>query len=154
MTEARRKKILYVVLVAAVIFGIYNFSQPRKRYVPGDMTQAEQSPAPTVAPAAPSRPPVNIDGLRKASWGRDPFRRVSHPQPEHRNTPVVSQPESAPGWKLSAIVFSSSMPLAIVNGKAVKVGDIVDRAKVVAIDQKKVTLLYNGANIEIRVGKG
>ncbi len=62
--------------------------------------------------------------------------------------------ESAPGWKLSAIVFSHSLPMAIVNGKTVRVGDIVDRAKVVSIDQKKVTLLYNGANIEIKVGKG
>lgn len=153
MTDPTRKKILYVVLVGAVIFGVYSFSRPRKQYVPGTMAQTVQESEMT-APAAAVQPPVNIAAIEKASWGRDPFRWDTRPQPRPKNVQSVSQPEYAPGWRLSAIVFSNSLPLAIVNGKTVKVGDVVDRAQVVRIDRKKVTLLYNGSSIEIQMSKG
>lgn len=153
MTEAARKRTLYVVLAGAVIFGVYNFSQPSKRYVPGPTTPSELEPAVT-APAAPTQPPINIAAIQKAGWGRDPFKWDSRPQPQHRVAPAASQPQQVPGWRLSAIVFSNSLPLAIINAKTVKVGDVVDGAKVVRIDQKKVTLLYNGSNIEIKMNKG
>ncbi len=157
MTEGSRKKILYVVLVGAVIFGVYNFSRPRKHYVPGTMTQAEQTPA-VSAPVPPTQPPLNIAAIEKAGWGRDPFKwstqQQSRPQPRRRTAEISRESETVPGWKLTAIVFSTSLPLAIVNGKTVKVGDVVDRAKVLSIDQKKVMLLYNGGNIEVRMSKG
>jgi len=153
MTEATRRKILYVVLVGAVIFGVYSFSRPRKQYVPGTMAQTELEPAVT-APAAPAQPPVNIAAIEKANWGRDPFKWDSRPQPQRKTVQVVSEAQQTPGWRLSAIVFSNSLPLAIVNGQTVKVGDVIDRAKVVRIDQKKVTLLYNGSSFEIHMSKG
>jgi hypothetical protein len=153
MSETRRKKVLYVLLIGAIAFGVYNFSQPRKHYVPGSMPQPEQEAAVT-APVVSAQPPVNIEAIKKASWGRDPFRWSSRPEPRQVVSQNRSVRPSTSGWNLSAILFSTSMPLAVVNGKTVRVGDIVDQAKVVKIERKKVTLQYNGATIEIQVRKG
>lgn len=153
MSEIKRRKALYILLVAAIAFGVWNFSQPRKRYVPGSMTQPEQETV-VSAPVAPTQPPVNVDAIKKASWGRDPFRWDSRTPSRPRVDQTRSERVSTSGWNLSAILFSTSMPLAVVNGKTVRVGDIVDQARVVKIEQKKVTLQYNGANIEIQVRKG
>lgn len=153
MSEVKRRKALYILLVAAIAFGVWNFSQPRKHYVPGAMVQPEQE-AVVSPPVAATQPPVNVDAIKKASWGRDPFRWDSRTPSRPRVNHTMPERLSTPGWSLSAILFSTSMPLAVVNGKTVRVGDIVDQARVVKIEQKKVTLQYNGANIEIQVRKG
>lgn len=152
MSEPKRRKVLYILLIGAIAFGVYNFSQPRKRYAPGSAAQTEQETV-AAAPAAPAQPPVNVDALKKAHWGRDPFRWDSR-QPRPTATRARSTEATLSGWRLSAILFSTSLPLAVINGKTVRVGDIVDQARVVKIEQKKVTLQYNGANIEIQVRKG
>jgi hypothetical protein len=153
MSESVRKRVLYVLLVGAIAFGVYNFSQPRKQYVPSAAAQPEQETV-TGVPAALAQPPVNIAAIRKASWGRDPFRWDSRPQLRPVMNQNKSEPAYIPGWRLSAILYSNSLPMAVVNGKTVRVGDIVDQAKVVKIDRKRVTLMYNGANFEMQVSKG
>ena len=154
MTETSRKKVLYVLLVASVVFGIYNFSQPRKRYMPESSPQEPVAKAAVVS-AGITRPQIDIAAMRAEPWGGDPFRTSSE-RPQrvvrvlHNSTPDVYTPH----WDLSGIVFNSRMPMAIINGQMVRVGDIVDEAKVIGIDPSKVTLLYSGSRFEIKVNKG
>jgi hypothetical protein len=58
------------------------------------------------------------------------------------------------GWSLTGIIDNGSTPLAFINGKMVKVGDLVDQARVVKIEKHKVTLSHNGTEIFLRVNKG
>lgn len=158
MNESTRKKLMYGTLVAAILFGAYNFMQPRK-HAPGQTSDAAVQTADVVAGAGTLQAKT-IDVAQKQAepWGRDPFRAGSSPS----NIPSASAaPRKAvvpavpiPIWRLSGIIFNSKQPLALINGKMVGVGDQVDQARVSKIDQTKVTIIYNGTQIDLHVTKG
>lgn len=52
-------------------------------------------------------------------------------------------------FKLAGIFYSSQNPKAIVNNTMVGVGDAVDGAKVIKISETRVTLFYQGKEIEL-----
>ena len=57
-------------------------------------------------------------------------------------TGEAAKPVSA--LKLQGIFFGHSRPSAIINGKTVYVGDILDKARIVAIQPKSVTVEMGG----------
>jgi hypothetical protein len=158
MNESTRKKLMYGILVAAVLFGAYNFMQPRK-HAPGQTGDAAVQTADVIAGTGPLQAKtIDIAQKQAEPWGRDPFRAGS----TSSNTPSVSAaPRKAvapavpiPIWRLSGIIFNAKQPLALINGKMVGVGDQVDQARVSKIDQTKVTIIYNGTQIDLHVTKG
>lgn len=158
MTEARRKKVMYGILVVAVIWGGWNFSRPRTVSLP----VADQSIVAAVTAESTSvRPiPTDLDLKRADAWGRDPFRSSSYRAkavPVASSSSVVAaEPSNAPrnGWSLTGVIDNGTTPLAFINGKMVKVGDLVDQAKVVKIEKHKVTLSHNGNQFSLQVNKG
>jgi hypothetical protein len=158
MTEARRKKLMYGILVVAVIWGGWNFSRPRTVSLP----IADQSIVAAVMAESTSvrQVPVDLDEKRTEPWGRDPFRsstyRAKVVAVSSSSTVVVANQNNAPrkGWSLTGVIDNGTTPLAFINGKMVKVGDLVDQAKVVKIEKHKVTLSHNGSQFSLQVNKG
>lgn len=142
MNEQLRKKIVYAALVVAVIWGAYNFSGR-------SATVSEAAPSETIQPAnriagsAPTLSQAEVDRVKAADWGRDPFGAVK----AGRRAP-------GPSWTLRGIIYSDTSPMAYVNGKRVRIGDTVDRATVTAISRTAVTLRYQGKDFDIHVQKG
>jgi hypothetical protein len=68
----------------------------------------------------------------------EPRPRMVYVPPKHtfRLKPIED------GIKLEAIIALEGTPAAIVNGLAVKVGDMVGKAKVVLITSERVTFAY------------
>lgn len=155
MTEAKRKQIMYGILVVALIWGGWNFTHPRKKAVPPqDEIAAVTETAPS-APVVPSQ--ADIAAKKSEPWGRDPFRSSLARSTASYMSTVSSARETKPhsvGWSLTGIIDNGSTPFAFINGKMVKVGDLVDQARVVKIDKQKVTLSHNGTEISLRVNKG
>jgi hypothetical protein len=54
------------------------------------------------------------------------------------NTPVF------PNLKVQGIFWRPSRPSVVINGKSLFVGEKIEKAKVVAIDQETVTVVWNG----------
>ncbi len=155
MTERGRKKLMYGVLIAAVLFGIYNFAQPRKQTnlsAPSGSTQSA-----VAAPIPAPEKSINLAEKQAESWGRDPFRSGSTPDPAaprvHTNA-TASAPAPTPVWRLTGIMFNKRQPMAFINGRMVGVGDEIDQARVSKIEQSKVTIIYNGNPIDLLITKG
>jgi type II secretory pathway component PulC len=144
VNEKRRKKIVYLILVVAVIWGVYNF--PAKRGEKADIeTPATVQPLSSTLPAQSVGKMINIEQKSLAAWGADPFRAKKSFRPPPRKPPV---------WRLSGIVYNSQTPLAIINNRPVQAGDMVNNARVLSIKAKTVTLEHNGALLTLTVTKG
>jgi hypothetical protein len=146
MSEGLRKKLVYATLPLAIIWAVYNYpTTPKKAPVSPPLSQAIQ-PQPEPA-GAPDTRFIDIEQETGKSWGKDPFRSYrSRKQPER----TVKEHH----WVLRGIVYSDEDPLAFINRESVRVGDLVDKARVVAIDRKSVTLDHNGQQIKLDVNKG
>lgn len=155
MNDRTRKIIVLSSLPVALIWGYYNL------IVKSDTTTGpsqDNQAAATVASALPSPLPAPatdsaiIQRIRNRSWGTDPFRgrTVSHREPTIA-PPTVTK--SGLSWVLNGIIFSETSPVAYVNGRLVKVGEIVNTAKVVSIDRRTVTLEVDGRRMTISLSK-
>ncbi len=134
------------------------------------------TPAPTAAtqPAdqdivQSSEPPVGRE--RKAAYAahdlRDPFESLlpAAPRPE----PVITQDASAalieregrewatamsssppPLLNVTGMLWGGTRPKAIINGEVYQVDDVVEGSKVVAIDDRGVTIEHNGTLVRLK----
>jgi biotin carboxyl carrier protein len=92
---------------------------------PAEAVPEAAAPVPAPEPEVPTAPPATAT-------------KVPAPAPS-----VAPLGEAPPDFRLNGIIYSS-VPSAIVNGRMVKVGDQVNGATVVAIEQTNVTLQVNG----------
>jgi hypothetical protein len=149
MNEKTRKGIIFIVFAATCVWGYLNlFHKPQiaERAQPDLTTAVPVSPTGVIA--GPDS--TTLAELRNSRWGDDPFKKGDSPVLLSRS---VQRPAS-PKWNLSGIVFSPTDPLAIINGKMVRVGDTVDDATVSKIEKKQVTLDYSGSSVTLTVDKG
>ncbi|MBU8932383.1 MAG: general secretion pathway protein GspB [candidate division Zixibacteria bacterium] len=146
MTDATRKKIVYGVSVVAVLWAVTNIPDKDSKSVQTDIQPSLEQPITGSAVTHVPEKLVDIKRYENLEWGSDPFR-----------TPVkteAKQVEQVRNWVLSGIVFNPDQPMAIINNTTVGIGDMVDQAKVIAIERKRVTLNYRGSQITLMVAKG
>lgn len=148
MTESTRKRIVYVSSTVAVLWAGWTwFGEERP-----PVTHAPL-PAEKVAVATPEcleKAFIDVNGYAGKAWGSDPFR--TWPQAPQRGP--VSKAAQEISWIVTGILHSPDNPMAFVNGRSARIGDTVDGAKIVAIDRKKVTLLFKGRRLQVAVKKG
>jgi hypothetical protein len=158
MNEQTRKKVMYGILIAAIIFGVWNFTHPTK----SRHTRSNEVVAAVAAPATTdsmSTGAIDVSSREAMPWGRDPFTNsnasVSAPRPATSRPKQTAPPAVIiPGFRLSGIVYNAKQSVAVINGQMVGEGDEVDNARVQRIDQNKVTIIYNGIAIDLHVSKG
>jgi len=141
MNEATRKKILYVVLALAVVWGVTNIDRGTGK-TKSKAAQSVATPKPALS-AKTGLESINIDEHLARPWGIDPFR-IKHQAPAQRQAKQMN-------WILTGIVYNSSAPLAFINKKTVGIGDTIDGAKVVKIEKKQVSLQHDGRTITLKV---
>ena len=146
MKANTRKMIVYGVSALAVLWAITNMSGKGKGNTQTDIQPiSEQSIAGSAVTHVPEKL-IDIELYENTEWGSDPFR-----SPVKTRTKQVQQTRN---WVLSGIVFSPDQPMAIINKSTVGIGDMVDQAKVITIERKRVTLDYRGSQITLTVTKG
>ena len=70
------------------------------------------------------------------------------------NLPARSAPpldDSVPNFLMNGIVYSNTDSFCIINGKVLRLGDKIERAKLVAVTAEKATLELNGKKIDLWV---
>ena len=77
----------------------------------------------------------------------DPFE--SYLPKKEKNLAVVSRQESEavkplPSLAVQGIIWGDVLPVAIINNKVLRVGDVIEGAKVIRIDKEGVELFYDG----------
>lgn len=145
MNAKSRQKIIYALLIFAVIFAAFNFLGGNK-----EKTPAGNDDPHAVDTAAPI-PGANVDYAYYDSlpWMADPFFR--------NQELIVDIPPltlSDTGYTLNGILFDESNPTAVINGKIVRRGDNINNARVINIDKNQVTLeTQNKMNIKLSLAK-
>lgn len=75
----------------------------------------------------------------------DPTRPVGYSAPVNQNQVKQLGPAKAiPQWTLNTTLVSQYQRIAMINGKRLQVGDVINEAEVVKIDHQKVDLLREG----------
>lgn len=147
MNERTRKIIIYSALFLAIIWGISNFLPKNGANTEAQFAAAPPLTAQTSVPANNVEKTINIAEMKSKSWGEDPFRAKSR-----RTVQIAKSSETI--WRLSGIVYNSTKPLAIINGKSVSEGQRIGNATVLEISPKTVILDNAGAKVTLRVSKG
>lgn len=148
-------------------------ASPRQLPPPGEpdpLGAAQAPPSPPAGPDAPTaRPPSASAGAVRALLGS--LRRLMKaaaesrppPAPEPPEPPVATRPSAParkavsafgvcpPGIVLSCIMRGPAGPVAIINNRTVKVGQTVNDAKVIRIEQFAVELELKGRRFMIGV---
>ncbi|MDH4157467.1 MAG: hypothetical protein OEW00_09370 [candidate division Zixibacteria bacterium] len=146
MTDRTRQRLVYSALVLAILFAVYSF-WPSK-------TQKTAPVAHRVSPSAVQESPVSdsaeislmdIDARERLPWGQNPFLR--------RHVSPVTASEYTP-WVLSGIIYNEREPMAIINKRTLRMGDIINRARVTKINRGTVVLEYDGNEFTLQVRKG
>jgi len=143
MTEKRRKAIVFLIFIIAIVWGAYNFPFGGKQDSWND---------PAGHPSADTLNSAVIGKLAQTDlisagteWGRDPFARKTKYNPAKKNT--------SRKLRLTAISGSDGGFMAIINGKILAVGetiegwtimDISDKTAVLAKDMNKISLSIEG----------
>ncbi len=129
------------------------------------MLVAHETSAPETAPAIAAEPTPVVEPEAAPVVSVSPAVSPATPAPEASatNAPAVSEPpvvseavvtniapaslppkETAPAFRLNGIIYGVANPSAVVNGKAVYVGEKVNGAKVISISRNEVALEING----------
>ena len=148
MKTATRQRMVYVALVVAIIWGGYNllWTEPRKPLPPVEVDVPVQMPTTSMAVQIDK---LNIDRIAAVGWGHDPFKSTIKTQSH-----TTDKPKKDLKWILSGIVYNERAPMAVINKKTVRPGDVIDNARVVTINQKTVLMERNGKRFTLRVAKG
>ncbi|MFA5004802.1 MAG: general secretion pathway protein GspB [Candidatus Omnitrophota bacterium] len=81
---------------------------------------------------------------------KDPFR-LFKPAKEIKNIQVVEIPVNPPELRVSGLVWGAENPQAVVNGKVVKVGDIIEEARIESIGKGGIVIEFSGKKFTIPV---
>jgi len=139
MNPATRKKLVFATLPIAIVVAVINFtmvdSPGEKKSSPGPADEYKTAAAIPLSPV----PSIDFNKYEKLGWGRDPFAgspaaTKEIPVPEKRSQQ----------WRLGGILIGNGAPTAVINGKIVSAGDIVDGARVKEIMKDSVILEING----------
>lgn len=127
---------------------------------PGFVALTPPDPAPSAAAATVTEPVHITDRIES-----DPMPVVEPlPAPDMSSAPVMAtQPlispppppasplPPPPAMTLQAVMVHGASRQAIVNGRAVVVGDMVDGAEVVRIEQRTVVFRWHGSDVTLRM---
>ncbi|MEW5994914.1 MAG: hypothetical protein AB1744_11035 [Candidatus Zixiibacteriota bacterium] len=144
MTAQTRKKLVYLALAAAIIWGAYNnpFGGRTKRRIVEPEAAVDTV---TAVPTAVHQQQIPVKEMTAKPWGADPFRPILKTQATAARTAE---------WRLTGILYHGETPLAIINGRPVRSGEVVDNARVVEIRRQSVTIDHKGSIVTLTVTKG
>lgn len=148
MKAQTRQKIIFTILPLAMVWGAYNlfWHDAPKPVAPPD---AAIQPTVSVTKSGPTLGKPDLERVKAAQWGADPFRTLIKPAGK-----PADKPKEELKLILSGIVFNERSPMAVINKKTVRPGDMIDGARILSIDRKSVTLERNGRRLQLKVSKG
>ena len=95
------------------------------------------------APLPPESPASAVSALPRAVEPLAPAAPAATPE-------AAATPKAAPAFALEAVADQDGHPVAIVNGQLVRVGDLVDGARVLRIDPEEVELEQDGRRLVLK----
>lgn len=144
--ESTRKRIVYAILVLAIIYGAVNLG-PRKRPI-----GVPEASLPTIEPAIPAAaeaPLALAHDSSSSEWGRDPFVYGASIEASGEQL----EEEKSSDLNLTAIAEANGTIMAVINGHPVGRGDIFDGWIVVEISKTSATVQSGGRELVLHLGQ-
>ncbi len=116
-----------------------------------DPKEAIDSEASSESTPAPLNKEQETAGLRpkvtyEAADLRDPFKRYGEPETDQS---AGAEKPTLPLLSVSGIIWGVAMPQAIINGKVVKIGDIIDEVKIIDINKDFISVVFSGRQYKL-----
>jgi len=142
LSESLRKRLVYGVLVAAVIWGVMNnpFAEQTPPPVANSTDALLSEPMDSTAEPAKVADVARTDSVLQ--WKHDPFIRARKAR--------VGRAKGV-GLALSAISITNEKSMAMINGKIVWSGEQIDGWAVVDIQEERVILKKGSKNKELKL---
>lgn len=125
-----------IILVLIAVVGFVLIWPARRRAV--ELPQKVEAKAPPANSPVETKPPVQPAAISIPNTAVTPPATQKPAASPTAPAPTVSIPSSP---KLQAIFFTPGHPSAIINGKTVRVGDMIKGFRVAAITQTSATLV-------------
>ncbi len=150
MTKKKRDLIIAVVLVTLFMLSfLKNVVQRGSAARAALVSAVQEGPSPVDLQAAVTSLELVRQNERNLSaqeafwekeWGRDPFFVLS------------GEASASAGLILSGIVWDEKMPIAMINEKVLKIGDVIEGYQLTAINPSSVTVAApSGKESEVRL---
>lgn len=150
MTEQKRKIVVYVIFVLAIIYGVANLypKSTDKEHKSNLDKSAQLENAQNIIAKYADPKLFDTLSLHTKSWGSDPFQVL------HQNISKKTYSRINAQLVLSGILYNKNNPVAIINKKTLRVGDKIENAKIIKINRRDVIIKENGKNITLTISKG
>jgi hypothetical protein len=143
LSEKTRKKLVFGILILALIWAYFNFAGPGKKSAPKPRTAAAIKPVRAglqVSSETGFLPDSVYQSYDNKAWGRNPFYSDYRISPTE--TPVLpAQIE----LHLLGVVYRASRAHALINNKIVTVGDSLEGFRITDIYRDSV-IVNDGVN--------
>jgi hypothetical protein len=166
--DKRHMAVALTLLVGSIVYNVWVFTRPRPRPA-GESTpalMAVEGPAPepvvaagggaaTIDPAKVA-PVADIVLDRAPSWPRNPFVGPKSPVAAETVQTRVDEPTLEPELVLNSVLYSDTRRLAMVNGRRVRVGDVIGTARILDILPNAIVVespLRGVRTVERRAGR-
>jgi Tfp pilus assembly protein PilP len=127
-------------IVIVVLACTSAMAQPSEHRLIKEMESQNLAPSPKQEPVI-KRPAVQYT----ASNLRDPFESLLTSEIlQSQNKDTTPEKINLPGMKVQGVTWGGRFPQAIINNKVLKVGDTVEGAKIVEIENNGITVLFDG----------
>lgn len=164
-----RLKVLTAILIASLSFLIYDTYQ-RSSAANKPTVTATGAPSPTTQtgslkpetkPEAPPSRTATMAGMMptEMGWGRNPFFSATTEEvitsiEVSGEGPKITEVRSfnVSELNVSAITWTPGGARALINGKVLGIGDIVESMMIIEIDEQSVTLRGGGRTLTLEVG--
>ncbi len=144
MDEKARKRIIYVIFIGAIAFGVINLSGRKSTIAPSDST----GNLPPALAATAVQPTASADSIPEAEWGRDPF--VQRRNQQAGRLEDASTENGA--LRLTAVSESGGRMLAVINGHVVGEGESVAGWRVINLTATQALIEGNGRQVTLTIG--
>jgi hypothetical protein len=148
MNETWRKRMIFGLLVIVVIWGYFSLFDRHDGTAPATQPTEPMVGGPA-APATTAKTEITDSLLAMyhlAAWGNDPFNR----NPLHVSTVLTGD---TPTLHLLGILYRQTGAQALINGRVIGEGDIVEGYRVMSINRENVIVQSDGRTVVLRVGK-
>ena len=149
---------LAVALVVAVIayWQLRSFFAERANAV-SQVTVPSPAPSTAIRPsvtapveklAASITPPLPA---RVAQVTNDTSKAETPPPPKPAPKPIAPAPRMLPKLVLQGVTIQGGLREVLINGQTLGVGDVIDEARVLAIDSRSVRMQFDGREVVLRL---
>jgi hypothetical protein len=132
-----RKRVQVIITIVLVIVLIITWKNTL--VVIRKHAKAKLAPASETGPDKAAAPAVSTAKTQKLSWVRDPFSGKAY---------IATRQAAYEDVRLYGVIWDASTPLAMINDKIVKVGDKIDKYKVLKITSQEVVLKDASGNLK------